>query len=449
MLALFDFLSVLLSLLISRLFFKAGNDDGTLFNSVVTLVMLSQPLIFAVTGLYRTTHDNSLPRDLIRVLSAWTMLLAWLLVLTAAFKVTAQFSRFWFGLWAALGLLILLSVRIATSYIEPYIRQKAGLYRNIVLIGDAASLQRLVKLVTQRAGSSHHLAGYFCEQPIADPLFANIAYLGDFNQGTESTLVADQLWLAFGSASYEKLRKTLVAVQHTSIPVRLVPNLLEMQFVGAPIRYTANITMLELNSPTLDPIGIAIKTAMDFAGALIGLLLLSPLLLLIAAGIRLSSPGPALFRQEREGFNGKTFTIYKFRTMHIHVEKERWTQAQKNDPRIFPFGQLLRRLSLDELPQLLNVLRGDMSLVGPRPHVHALSNEFRPVIEFYGWRNSLKPGITGWAQVNGFRGETETPEKMRLRVEHDLYYIRHWSPWLDIEILLLTLVRGFIHPNAY
>jgi putative colanic acid biosynthesis UDP-glucose lipid carrier transferase len=173
-------------------------------------------------------------------------------------------------------------------------------------------------------------------------------------------------------------------------------------------------------------------------------------MLLVALAVRLTSPGPVLFRQKRYGRNGRVFEILKFRTMRAGSdEAEPFVQARRGDPRTTPLGRILRRTSLDELPQLLNVLRGEMSIVGPRPHAVPHSEAMAPLIEAYPSRHRVKPGITGWAQVSGFRGETDTIEKMERRLEHDLHYIETWSLLLDLRIILRTLLVGFRDPNAY
>jgi exopolysaccharide biosynthesis polyprenyl glycosylphosphotransferase len=192
------------------------------------------------------------------------------------------------------------------------------------------------------------------------------------------------------------------------------------------------------------------KRALDVAGSLAGLVLFSPLFLLIAIVIRATSPGPIIFKQRRVSLGIKTFKIYKFRTMyHVQDEegwgrlKDQWTE--RNDPRITPVGRWLRRTSLDELPQLLNVLKGQMSLVGPRPERPELVRRFREDWRGYMLRQHVKGGMTGWAQVNGLRGDTS----LRKRLQYDLFYVRHWSLWFDLRILWLTVFRGFVHRNAH
>ena len=193
-----------------------------------------------------------------------------------------------------------------------------------------------------------------------------------------------------------------------------------------------------------------VKAIEDRTLALLILIMISPILLLIAILIRLDSPGPALFRQQRYGFNNNVFTVYKFRSMRNDAGDARGgRQATRGDPRITRIGAFLRKSSLDELPQLFNVLQGDMSLVGPRPHAVAHNEEYAGIIDQYLGRHKVKPGITGWAQVHGLRGETDTPDKMEMRVQYDLYYIDNWSLWLDLKILVRTLFVGFVNQNAY
>jgi exopolysaccharide biosynthesis polyprenyl glycosylphosphotransferase len=198
-------------------------------------------------------------------------------------------------------------------------------------------------------------------------------------------------------------------------------------------------------APATDAFGYGLKVAIDRAGAALALAALLPLMLIIAVAIRLESPGPALFTQERIGYRERSFRCYKFRSMYHHLEDGRASQqATRDDKRVTKFGRFLRRSSLDELPQLLNVLKGEMSLVGPRPHApetRAAGRIFSEIVPFYDRRHCVRPGITGWAQVNGWRGETRTVEDIEMRVRYDLEYIYNWSLLFDLRIMLLTLAR--------
>jgi exopolysaccharide biosynthesis polyprenyl glycosylphosphotransferase len=189
---------------------------------------------------------------------------------------------------------------------------------------------------------------------------------------------------------------------------------------------------------------------MDSVIGAVLLLLFGPLMLAVAGLVKLDSRGPVIFRQRRFGFNRQPITIFKFRTMYCGANDESAVpQARRDDPRVTRLGRVLRRSSLDELPQLFNVLRGDMSLVGPRPHAVVHDEKYAALVDGYLSRHRVQPGITGWAQINGFRGETDTLEKMVRRIEHDLFYIEHWSPLFDLRILAATLWRGFLDRNAY
>lgn len=210
-------------------------------------------------------------------------------------------------------------------------------------------------------------------------------------------------------------------------------------------------SLVSSGTATLKPIagfGAAIKRLEDFILGSIALVLLFPLMALISILIKLDSTGPALFCQARSGRNREIIKVYKFRTMYQSGSAV-FKQAEKNDPRITRIGAFLRRTSLDELPQLFNVIQGSMSLVGPRPHPLKLDEDFKYVIPALNSRYCVKPGITGWAQINGFRGETRLVSDMVSRIEHDRYYVKHWSLWLDIKILCMTVIKGWTHKNAY
>jgi exopolysaccharide biosynthesis polyprenyl glycosylphosphotransferase len=210
-----------------------------------------------------------------------------------------------------------------------------------------------------------------------------------------------------------------------------------------------NAVTLQVSHPPLSTFDLSVKRTLDLIVAVAGLLITFPVLVLAAIAIRLETPGPVLFRQTRHGFNNQVIRVFKLRTMAQVEQAEAWAQAVPGDKRITHVGAILRRLSIDELPQLLNVLSGEMSIVGPRPHLTVHNRAFEPKIANLSRRHRIKPGITGWAQVNGYRGQTDTLEKMQHRVEHDLYYIEHWSLLLDVKIILMTLLSRKTYNNAF
>jgi len=233
-----------------------------------------------------------------------------------------------------------------------------------------------------------------------------------------------------------------------SIPIYLLPDRSVAHFLGKRNVNIGNAWTVELKRAPLTATELACKRALDLLIASAALIMLTPLMVLVAAWIKIETRGPVFFMQRRSGFNGRTFRIYKFRTMSVAEDGPVMRQATQNDSRLLRCGRLLRRTNIDELPQLLNVITGDMSLVGPRPHPLALNSEYENIIGNYAFRHHVKPGLTGWAQVNGLRGETQTVDLMAKRVEFDLWYINNWSLWLDFRILLRTLFLG-LQPTAY
>ena len=207
---------------------------------------------------------------------------------------------------------------------------------------------------------------------------------------------------------------------------------------------------VDLSVTPLDGLARIVKRLEDLVLGVLITLLIIPVCLVIAIAIKVTSRGPVLFKQYRTGANGRRFKVYKFRSMMVHKERNgKVTQARKGDPRITRVGAFLRRTSLDELPQFYNVLQGRMSIVGPRPHALAHNEYYKDIVESYMKRHKVKPGITGWAQVKGYRGETDTIDKMEKRVACDLWYIDNWSLWLDLRIILTTVYKGFLSPSAY
>jgi Undecaprenyl-phosphate glucose phosphotransferase len=260
----------------------------------------------------------------------------------------------------------------------------------------------------------------------------------------------DELWLALPLADEATLLLFLDVFRNDLLNIRFLPDVSRLtrfhsDAIGLDRTFAINLVASPLTAKAL-----AVKATFDRIFAFFALILISPVLLGVALAVRLSSPGPVLFKQWRHGANGQPFEILKFRTMRVHEAREgEIAQATRGDPRITAVGAFLRRTSLDELPQFINVLRGEMSVVGPRPHAIEHDALYQNIVDGYIHRYRIKPGITGWAQINGFRGETDSIEKMRQRVEHDLHYLSNWSLGLDLRIVLATVTRGFVHRNAY
>jgi len=246
---------------------------------------------------------------------------------------------------------------------------------------------------------------------------------------------------------YDKLEEIVVLCEKSGVHTKFIPDYAKIiptrpyteDLLGLPVIHIRYV-------PLSDSFNAAVKRAVDIFGAIVALILFSPIMLIAAIGVKLSSPGPVLFKQERIGLHNRPFTMYKFRSMAMQTEtdeKKGWTK--KGDPRVTPFGSFIRKTSIDELPQMWNVLIGNMSLVGPRPERPQFVEKFKEEIPRYMIKHQVRPGITGWAQINGYRGDTSILK----RIECDLYYIENWTLSLDIKIIILTFFRGFINKNAY
>jgi putative colanic acid biosynthesis UDP-glucose lipid carrier transferase len=258
-----------------------------------------------------------------------------------------------------------------------------------------------------------------------------------------------EVWIALPINPPNYLATLYSSLRNALVDVKLIPETFNFRTLSSTVVNLLGYTAIDLNRPGISGVNAVVKDVVDRIFAATVLLLLAPLLLGIAVAVRRSSPGPVLFCQPRLGLNGKPFNVYKFRSMVVHAEANTLTQATGDDARITRIGRFLRRTSLDELPQFFNVLLGQMSVVGPRPHALKHNELYKQRFDIYMLRHRVKPGITGWAQINGLRGETDTDEKMYRRVQFDLHYIRTWSLWLDIKIIVWTALRGWTGANAY
>jgi putative colanic acid biosynthesis UDP-glucose lipid carrier transferase len=259
----------------------------------------------------------------------------------------------------------------------------------------------------------------------------------------------DCVYIALPIAAQPRIVNLINALRDSTASVYFVPHLFVFDLIQARIDAVSGIPVMAVCETPMFGVNAVVKRVFDLVMSILILLLIWPLMLAIVIAVKVTSPGPAIFKQRRYGLGGDEIMVYKFRTMTVREDGDRIVQAQKDDKRLTSIGAFLRRTSLDELPQFLNVVAGSMSIVGPRPHAVAHNEQYRKLIDGYMIRHKVKPGITGWAQVNGFRGETETVDKMRKRVEHDLDYLRNWSVSLDLWIMVKTFITVWKDRNAY
>ena len=329
------------------------------------------------------------------------------------------------------------------------IRRKGYNLKHILLVGYSRAAEEYIDRLTDNPQWGYVACGILDDHIPAGTVYKGVKVLGRL--GNLEVILPenrlDEIAISLSLQDYDHLEGIVATCEKSGVHTKFIPDYNSL----IPSRpYTEDLMGLPVINIRYVPLtntgNIIIKRIVDVCGAVCGMALTSPLMLLAALLIKLTSPGPVIFRQERVGLHNKPFYMYKFRTMERQVpgeEKKAWTV--RNDPRVTPVGKFLRRTSLDELPQLFNILRGDMSLVGPRPERPLFVDKFKEEIPRYMVKHQVRPGLTGWAQVNGLRGDTS----IRKRIEYDIYYIENWTVWFDLKIILMTFFTGFINKNAY
>ncbi|AKC86802.1 undecaprenyl-phosphate glucose phosphotransferase [Pseudoxanthomonas suwonensis] len=418
---------------------------------IVVLTVLFALLVFGASPLYRSWRGRGLTAEVFQLALQWIMVFAGLVLYTAVLQVTESLSRLWLGAWFGLSLAGAVALRVATRSAAAWIRAQGMDLRTAVIVGANPDAQRIVNTMHSETWMGIRVEGWFATHADRSPL-SGVPPLGriDGLAGYVESRHIDQVWIALPMREQAQIAYVLRQLEHSTAEIKLLPDLFGLQLLNHSVEQIGGLPVLNLRSSPLDGPAHAIKSVMDRVLASLILLLIAPLLAAIAIGVKLSSPGPVLFRQLRHGMGGKPIEVWKFRSMRLHEEHDgQVIQARRGDARVTPFGAFLRRTSLDELPQFFNVLQGTMSIVGPRPHALAHNEQYKALVDRYMQRHRVKPGITGWAQVNGLRGETDTVSKMARRVEYDLYYLQNWSPWFDLRIIVMTVVKGFVGKNAF
>ncbi|MFZ1933183.1 MAG: undecaprenyl-phosphate glucose phosphotransferase [Thermoguttaceae bacterium] len=411
-------------------------------------------LLAEIGDMYRNWHGVSEHREVVGTLICWGC--TWMALLLLAFVTTrsAEFSRCSAFLWLVVTPVLIVAARIISRWIQRLRRLLGYNRRKFAIVGVNELSFQLARNIEALPEMGLSLAGFFDDRPeernpaIPADLGRRIGTIQDLVDQTKLGVI-ERIYITFPMRAETRIRGVLDQLSDTTASVYLVPDFFVFQMLYSRWTDVLGLPVVSVfESPIYGIDGLAKQVSDVVLGGLLLLLAAVPMAL-IALGIRLSSPGPALFRQKRYGLDGREIRIWKFRTMNVCEDGAKVVQAKPNDPRVTWLGAILRKTSLDELPQLFNVLSGDMSLVGPRPHASVQNEEYRSQIEGYMLRHKVKPGITGLAQVNGWRGATDSPEKMRKRIECDLFYIREWSLWLDVTILFRTILVVLSARNAY
>lgn len=405
-------------------------------------------------GLYAIPALRAPFRKLPRLVGAWTIAMGAPLLVTSVAGTTEAVPEDL--LWFVTGGFCLLSFRLAiATWLETWARQ-GRLARRVAVYGDGSPCHALVDALDADQGSNVRICGIFGEpdQGRRSPI-ARYRKLGGARELIAFARQAgiDLVIVAVPITAEERLLQLLDQLSVLPVDIRVAANASKLRLHPRAYSWLGKIPLIDLSDKPLTDWDVFVKGAFDRLTALLALIALAPLMAVIAIAVKLETRGPALFRQQRLGFNNQLIEILKFRSMHVaQCDKDAWCLVTKGDPRVTRLGAFLRKTSLDELPQLFNVLRGDLSLVGPRPHAlqaKAADQLYHDAVDGYFTRHKVKPGITGWAQVNGWRGETDTQEKIRKRVEHDIYYIENWSLLFDISILLKTPMALLKTDSAY
>ena len=404
-----------------------------------------------IVGLYGTWRVAGLRQELYQVCLVWCFVLFGLLLLAYSTKTSAVYSRRVLLSWMVITPGVLCVYRIGIRLSLRRLREKGHNMRKAAIAGYGEQAEHLVKVVQSSPWLGLKFDGFYSSlsentgqerrQKLSEDLHKLI------NKAKRSEI--DIIFLAMPVQQQYQVEELTTELADTTASLYYVPNFFLTDLLHARWGYLEDIPYLSLRETPFYGVDGTLKRIEDVVLSSLILLLISIPMLIIALAVKFTSKGPVLFKQRRYGLAGEEIEVWKFRSMTVTEDGESIPQAKLNDPRITSLGAFLRKTSMDELPQFINVLQGHMSIVGPRPHAVAHNEEYRKKIYGYMLRHKVKPGITGWAQVNGWRGETDTLDKMENRVEHDVWYIQNWSLWLDLRVIFLTIIYGFTNPNAY
>jgi Undecaprenyl-phosphate glucose phosphotransferase len=440
---------------VAAMHWDAGSVDWHLAGLVVLLGTVLALNFLHLFGAYRFDGFARLESAVGRVLVGWLCAFGMLFLATRLFEPVSAADGPWAAAWFSAAFAAMGTVRFALWQRMQAWARAGRLGERVAIVGAGPIAQRLLRSLAAKPANLRVVGVYDDEAQVLPR-----ACMGYPIRGTVDDLVSvareehiDTVIVALPLAHDRELVETLNRLCLVPVHVRLCPDAFGLRLGQMQVSHLAGHTFLNVvDRPLCGWHSVAKEIEDRVLGALI-LTMIAPLMLAIAIMIKLDSRGPVLFRQKRYGFNNQLIEVFKFRSMYTHMTDTNAEQlTQRNDPRITRLGAFLRRTSLDELPQFLNVVRGEMSIVGPRPHATAAkagSLLYQEAVKYYDARHRVKPGITGWAQVNGWRGETDTVEQIRKRVEHDLYYIEHWSIVLDLKIIFRTVFGGFAGQHVF
>lgn len=403
-------------------------------------------------GIYTSWRIEALRQEAWTITSIWILTVCVLLILAFMSKTAIYYSRVVVLAWMSATPILLVLERMVLRFLLRKVRKHGFNTRTVAIAGSGKRASELVAVIMGSPWMGLKIEGIYDDLGASAPQgMVGHQPIRDIDMLLQQVRARkiDCVYIAYPMQQERRIRQLIEFLADSTASVYVVPDVLVSELLHA--RWT-NLGEMPLVSVFESPIYGShsfLKRVEDIVLGSLILLLISPVMLTIALAVKLTSRGPVLFKQRRYGLNGQVIEVWKFRSMSVLEDCEYIPQAQKNDPRVTRLGAFLRRTSLDELPQFINVLQGQMSIVGPRPHAVAHNEQYRKLIHGYMLRHKVKPGITGWAQVKGWRGETDTIEKMEMRVQYDLEYINNWSILFDLKIILMTVFGGMLGKNAY
>ncbi|MEM6984819.1 MAG: undecaprenyl-phosphate glucose phosphotransferase, partial [Pseudomonadota bacterium] len=400
--------------------------------------------------LYISWRGLSIYKELKKTISHWFVSAA-ILFLSVNFLAPQYLNPEGLQFYWFISVLVSLSVyRVVLRLFLRALRSQGINTRSVVIAGAGTLGQQLANNIVANSSFGLVFGGYYDDTApkhklVAAQTIGNLEQLvADCKEGG-----IDRVYIVLPPQAYERRKWLVKELADSTASVYIVPDVFTYQLLHSRSDTIMGIPTISIYDSPLDGSNAIIKRIEDIVLSTLILIMISPVLLGLAFAVKFTSKGPVFFKQNRYGIDGKPIKVWKFRSMNVMEDGAKVTQATKNDSRFTPIGQFIRKTSLDELPQFINVLQGQMSIVGPRPHAVAHNEEYRKLVDGYMLRHKVKPGITGWAQINGWRGETDTLDKMEKRIEFDLEYIRNWSLFFDLKIVFLTIFKGFVNKNAY
>ena len=435
-------------------FYVRGNNPETgvlpieTYLAAFVAIVPGYLILYNAFDMYSSKRTSRTAYEVFNIIKANTVGLLAIMVVLFAINIP-DFSRGIVGVFYGLNILAESFMRKGVRHMLRYVRRKGYNLKHMLLVGYSRAAEEYINKITSNQEWGYEVYGILDDRVPVGASYKGVKVIGTIEMLGEvlSEGTFDEIGITLALSDYEMLESIVNICEKSGVHTKFIPDYNSVIPSRPYLEDLDGLAVVNIRRvPLTNLLNRALKRMMDIFGALVAIIVFSPLMLLAAIGVKLTSKGPLIFKQERVGLHNKPFQMYKFRSMEQQPEedeKKGWTK--KDDPRVTRVGKILRKTSIDELPQLFNVLKGDMSLIGPRPERPLFVEKFKEEIPRYMIKHQVRPGITGWAQVNGYRGDTS----IRKRIEYDLYYIENWSIIFDFKILFLTFFKGFVNKNAY